>query len=55
MIVVKVPSNLRHISEKMTSQLLCREIIPELRRRATEYQQWIFDEQEKAEQILRDR
>ncbi|VDK69506.1 unnamed protein product [Litomosoides sigmodontis] len=51
---VKIPPNLSHMFEKMTDQVLCREIIPELKRRATEYQQWIFDEQKKAEQILKD-
>ncbi|CAG9534245.1 unnamed protein product [Cercopithifilaria johnstoni] len=51
---VKIPPNLRQIFEVITNQVLYQRIIPELNRRVTEYQEWIFEEEKKAEQILRD-
>lgn len=52
---VKIPSKLYQIFGKVTNQVMQRKIISELNRQATEYQQWIFDEQKKAEEILKNR
>ncbi|VDO34984.1 unnamed protein product [Onchocerca flexuosa] len=51
---VEISSSLRQIFEKVTNEVMNRHIIPEFNRRTMEYQQWIFDEQKKAEQILKD-
>ncbi|VDK74628.1 unnamed protein product [Onchocerca ochengi] len=51
---LEISPNLRQIFEEITNKVMDRLIIPEFNQRAMEYQQWIFDEQNKAEQILKD-